>query len=316
MLLLGEHAAMTSEVHFGNPGPCQIRETRLVWHDPARKRDVPVLIYEPAGTTGACPPIIFSHGLGGNCDSGSAWGRHWAGHGYLCVHLQHHGSDDQLWRNRAVPLQNMRAAMNATNWIERTRDIRFAIDCLERLNREAGDFCSRIDLAHIGVAGHSFGAGTVLAVCGQSLTWLPGGNGRFADHRIKAGLALSPSVARTGDPSAIYGSIAIPLFCITGTRDDSPISDTKAHHRRIPFDHMPGPDKYLMVLDQADHMVFNGQLPRLGGSPQDETIHRMVKMASLAFWDAELRCNPDAKAWLAGTGFADALRGAGTFERR
>jgi len=308
---------MPTETQYDKPGPCRVHETLQVWNDAARGREVPVTIFEPIGAPGACPVILFSHGLGGNRESGAAWGSHWAGHGYICVHLQHPGSDDRLWRDNATPLHSMRAAMNAQNWIERTRDVSFAIDRLEVLNRQSGIFSNRLDLARLGVAGHSFGAGTVLAVCGQSLQWLPGGGtGGFADPRLKAGLAFSPSVARSGDPAAIYGSITIPLFSVTGTRDDSPISDTKARHRRIPFDNMPGPDKYLLILDHADHMVFNGHLRRAGDAPHDAAIHRMVRAASLAFWDAHLRGDAKAKKWLEGEGFAAMLRGSGTFDRK
>ena len=95
--------------------------------------------------------------------------------GYVSVHLQHHGSDDAVWRDaglRDAGVRNgMRAmrksAANPQNAINRPRDVSFAIDELERLNREASPWQHRLDLDHIGVAGHSFGAFTTLACAGQ-----------------------------------------------------------------------------------------------------------------------------------------------------
>lgn len=77
---------------------------------------------------------------------------------------------------------------------------------------------------------------------------------------------------------------------------------------------MPGPDKYLLVLDGADHMAFGGQ-PEMrqsrrarpggvgaGSAAADDTI----RAVSLMFWNAHLKGDDRAREWLAG----------GAFERR
>src|SRR6185369_12351749 len=63
------------------------------WSDAQRSRTVPVRIYMP--TTGAAPfpVVIFSHGLGGSRDAAEYLGDEWSKHGYLCVFVQHEGSD-------------------------------------------------------------------------------------------------------------------------------------------------------------------------------------------------------------------------------
>jgi predicted dienelactone hydrolase len=118
------------------PGPQKVEVLRLEWQDASRKRAVPVKIYYPAQATGACPVIIFSHGLGGTRETYEYLGRHWASHGYVPAHLQHAGSDDAVWRGATRPMETMRGAL--TDWknaVNRPLDARFAIDELTRQTR-------------------------------------------------------------------------------------------------------------------------------------------------------------------------------------
>jgi predicted dienelactone hydrolase len=279
------------------------------WHDPARGRAIPVKVYCPEAD-GAFPVIVYSHGLGGTRQSGAAWGRHWAGHGYLCVHLQHSGSDDAALRALDGAHPDPASLMHRENWMVRAQDVSFALDELARRTEPGREWHGRADLDRIGLAGHSFGAGTVLAVCGQRI------EGVRPDPRVRAGIALCPAVVRGGDLAARYGGIALPLLHITGTRDDSPISDLKAHQRRIPFDHMPGPDKHLLVLEGADHMAFNGHVRRGETAEVDRVAHRAIRAVTMAFWDAYLQGDAAARRWLAAAATASEIRGHGSFESK
>ena len=64
-LLCGQVLAQTNAVEI----------QRAVWHDSKRDRDVPVKIYSPKSGSGPFPVIIFSHGLGGTCETYSDLGR-------------------------------------------------------------------------------------------------------------------------------------------------------------------------------------------------------------------------------------------------
>ena len=65
--------------------------------------------------------------------------------------------------------------------------------------------------------------------------------------------------------------------------------------RRLP----PG-DKYQVILDNAEHSAFT-ERPLPGDSqPRNPNHHRVILALSTAFWDAYLKNNPEAKAWLAG----------------
>ena len=56
-----------------------------------------------------------------------------------------------------------------------------------------------------------------------------------------------------------FAGIRIPCLHMTGTLDDSPIGETKAAERRLPFDHIRGADQYLITFIGGDHMIFSGR---------------------------------------------------------
>lgn len=289
------------------------------WTDTARNRQVPVKIYFPESGAGPFPVILFSHGLGGTRDGYEYLGTHWASHGYVSVHLQHIGSDDAVWRG--VKPSRIKKAMreaiaNPQNSINRPLDVRFAIDQLTRLNRSDVSLKGRLDLDHIGLAGHSFGAYTTLACAGQVFVGKRGKESSLPEPRIKAAIPMSaPVSSRSTDYDKAYGSIQLPCLHMTGTEDESVVNDTRAEDRRIPFDHIHGADQYLVIFEGGDHMVFSGARrlrPEL--AKKDAIFHELIRAGTTAFWDAYLKNDAAAMAWLAKGGFATKLDGNGTFE--
>jgi predicted dienelactone hydrolase len=310
-------AAALERAHaYEPPTPSnQVEVLRLDWHDAARDRDVPAKIYFPK--SGAqLPIIIFSHGLGGSREGYEYLGRHWAGCGYVSVHLQHRGSDDGVWKD-AGPADRMRgmreAAANLQNIANRPKDVSFAIDQMLAINTaSASPLKGRLDVKHIGIAGHSFGGYTTMAVAGQ---FFPLAN--FADPRVTCAIQMSAPVARPAQRDAAYLKITMPVFHMTGTRDDSPIGDTKAAERRIPYDKMSAAETCLLILKDGDHMVFSGrERADEAASRQDDAFHRLICAGSTAFWDAWLRGDASAHAWLMDGAFAKQLGASGTFETK
>jgi predicted dienelactone hydrolase len=303
------------------PGPFKVETLLLDWTDAKRDRPVPVKMYFPADAVSPSPLIIFSHGLGGSREGYEYLGRHWASHGYISVHIQHIGSDDAVWRGQAQPMMAMRrAAADPRNAVERARDVAFAIDQMAKLNAEDARFKGRVDFARIGIAGHSFGANTTLVVAGQ-LFILPGGQELgFADPRIKAAIPMSAPVPRKGtDLARAFGKIAVPCLHMTGTLDDSPIGETKAADRRLPYDNIDGADQYLVVFNGGDHMIFSGR-GRLsisaGQKERDALFQDLIRQGTTAFWDAYLKGAAAAKTWLAQGGYKGALGPDGTLEMK
>ena len=82
---------------------------------------------------------------------------------------------------------------------------------------------------------------------------------------------------------------------------------------RLAFELATAKDQYLLVFEGGDHMVFSGR-PRPRES--DAGFQALVKSGSTAFWDAYLKGDPKAKAWLRDGGFKDLLDKNGTFELR
>ena len=274
----------------------------LIWHDDARDRDIPLRIYLPAATTPE-PVVLFSHGLGGSRENNAFLGQHWAGRGYVGVFLQHLGSDSSIWQDKPVNerMTAMRDAASVANFRLRVEDVSAVLTQLAKWNGEVGHpLYHRLDLAHIGMSGHSFGAVTTQAVSGESFRLV---GTRFTDPRIKAACMFSPSAPAPGvDPGQAFGSVTIPWLLMTGTDDVSPIGDQDAASRLKVFPALPPGAKYQVVLLGAEHSAF-GDRPLPGDQqPSNPNHHRVMLALTTAFWDAYLRGDPAAKAWLDGDG--------------
>ena len=305
-LLLCAAAACAAEPDVPAGRPVAVRDGE--WTDAARGRTIPYRVYAPQDATGRCPVIVFSHGLGGTREGYRYLGEAWAAHGYLAIHLQHHGSDDAVWRGVAAPREAMRrAVLDYRNALDRTLDVRFALDQLARDPLLA----PRADTNRAGIAGHSFGAWTTLAAAGEALG--PAGD-RFADPRLKAGIAMSAPAPRRRTPE-VFDAVRMPLLHMTGTADDSPIGDTRAAERRVPYDLIAAPHQYLVTFQGGDHMIFSGR-PRAVADPRDARFQQQIVRVTTAFWDAWLRGDAEARAWLDGGGCAAALGEIAAFERK
>jgi len=285
------------------------------WHDSARNRDVPVKIYYPKKGSGPFPIIIFSHGLGGSREAYSYLGEHWAGCGYVSVHLQHLGSDDALWKNSgplAATAAMYKSVADISNAINRAKDVTFGVDEILKLNT-TGDspLKGRLDVKHIGMAGHSFGGWTTMAIVGEQLK---SGDPLLSDPRITAAIEMSAPVPLTpAQRDHAFSAITTPVFHMTGTLDNSPIGETKAADRRIIFDRMNRAETCLVIFNGADHMTFSGHIIK---HASDAEFQPLILAGSTAFWDAYLKGNAAAKTWLYNGGFAQFIGTKGTFEKK
>lgn len=326
-LLCGACVAEDSPTPYGR-GSHAIETQLIDWHDDARDRDVPVKIYLPKDVDTRAPVVVFSHGLGGSRNGYVYLGEQWAGRGYISVHLQHIGSDDSVFRDGGGLQGLQRAASNPMNGINRIKDVTFALNQLDKANVDDGPLKGRLDLKRIGMAGHSYGAFTTMAVAGQKFTSI--GNVQFsgADPRIKAAIAMSSPVRRRGVAfDKAYGSIRIPVLHMTGTLDDSPVGESPSSDRRIPFDNTPGPNQFLITFTGGDHMVFSGRvrlpagvnLPIKGMSGDgklDAGFQEIIGEATTAFWDAYLRDDETAKKWLTDGELKKRLGKQGVLEKK
>jgi hypothetical protein len=103
---------------------------------------------------------------------------------------------------------------------------------------------------------------------------------------------------------------------MTGTLDNSPIGNTTAADRRIPYDHITGADQYLVTFTGGDHGIFSGRRIMGRTTAKEAVFQDLICKSSTAFWDARLKNNPAAKHWLTQGGFEKALGKNGTFEKK
>lgn len=278
------------------------RPLELTIRDEKRSRNIPVRVFLPSAKL-AAPVVLFSHGLGGTREGSSYLGEHWSARGYVVIYLQHAGSDDAVWRGKrmAERLAAMREAANFENFMLRAQDVSMVLDALEPWNKSKDhQLAGRLDLDHVGMSGHSFGAVTTQAVSGQRY---PAGGRSLTDKRIRAAIAFSPSGPRGGvDPKQAFGEVSIPWMLMTGTNDTSPVSETDVKSRRSVFAGLPPGGKYELVLDNAEHSAFTERALPGDRQPRNPNHHRVILALSTAFWDAYLRNDEAAKAWLNGDG--------------
>lgn len=269
----------------------------LSFTDAKRQRDLPVLIYLPKEEQPA-PVVLFSHGLGGTRRTSTYLGDHWSARGYVVVFLQHPGSDDSVWRGQrpgegAVAL---RGAANLENFLLRAGDVSAVLDQLTRWNAETGHALQgKLDLEHVGMSGHSFGAITTQAVSGQRA---PRGRS-MTEPRITAAVMMSPSPPRRGvEPEEAFGSVQIPWMLLTGTEDSSPIGESDPANRLKVFPALPAGSKYQLVLDGARHLAFTDRILRSEQVPRNPLHHPEILAVTTAFWDAYLKRDAAAREWL------------------
>jgi len=270
----------------------------LAVNDGTRSREIPLRVYIPRADS-AAQVILFSHGLGGSREGNAFMGQHWAKRGYVAVFVQHPGSDESVWKGERLGqrMLAMQRAASVENFLLRVQDVPAVLDALERWNNtEAHPLAGQLDLAHVGMSGHSFGAVTTQAVSGQSL---PRVGATLTDKRILAAMAFSPSVGRSSaDPKQSFGNVKIPWMLMTGTKDVAPIGPTDVKSRFAVYPALPAGDKFELVLENAEHSAFTDRALPGDEEPRNPNHHVAILALSTAFWDAYLRGDAQAKSWL------------------
>ncbi len=283
-------------------------------------RVVKIKTYYPVNHTMTnLPVIIWSHGLGGSVDGAAFLSRFIASHGFVIVHVQHHGTDSSLWEGKkGHPWDIIRNThISRATTLNRFADVPFVLDQLLSWMADHPEVAMHADLSTLGMSGHSFGALTTQVMAGMLFPDAEGQLLSFKEERFKSGILYSPgSVEHLGDlePMDVYPSINIPLFHMTGTEDGSPLSDQGYETRLAVHAHTTQAEKHLLVLKDGDHMVFTGSRGKLGQNPNRHKQEEIIKIAALCFWEATLKNDKAAQGWLSDGAFSAWLEEEGTFE--
>ena len=267
-------------------------------------RTVPFKLYYPSGEGIEKAPVIFwSHGYGGSRDGASFISRHLASLGYVLVHLTHYGTDSSLWEGKPGHpwdvLRKLKISRETT--INRFYDVPFAFDQMISWAQENPDVGAIMDFERVGMSGHSFGAMTTQVMAGMKFPNAQQELFEIREPRFSAGILYSPvPIGHLTDvePGQLYGGIDIPLLHMTGTDDASPLEDYGYEHRLIIRDNVPRDDQYVQVLENGDHMVYNGTRGKLVQNPYRERHEAEIIEAVTHFWNAHLKDDPFAMDWV------------------
>lgn len=273
-----------------------IRSLDFDWVDDSRKRSVPARLYLPQASStpsAAVPLIVFSHGLGGSRNGYQYLGRFWAANGYASLHVQHVGSDRQLWFGNPLNLaQRLKNAAQVTEAVDRTKDVSFALTELLKQEPLAASF----DSQRFVMAGHSYGASTTMLIIGAKVPKKDENGQAFnlRDPRFKAAMLLSaPPFYGYSNTAAILGGVALPTLHITATADDIFVPDHESGYEdRVKlFDAMGDPRKTLVVFTGGSHSIFTDRA-NTGGAELNPKVKAATQALTLAFLKQTLAGDP------------------------
>lgn len=298
-------------------GPLEVAAAEdLLLEDKEQGKELPLRVTYPK-EAGKYPVIVFSHGALGSKDNYQPLIRYWCSHGYVCIQPTHGDSLSLMGEEERKGITSVKAHLNSfallRHWLTRPKDVRFVLDSLDTIEERVPALKGKLDRERIGMGGHSFGAHTTGMISGMSYSRrLQAGRVNYGDERPRAFLMISPPPPGIVADDKTFEAMTRPSLVITGTKDDSPASDMKYEDRLKVFEKLPPKDKYLVVIEDAYH-GFGGiatSRPFPSSGPPNEDHVRYVKTVGLAFWDAYLKGDAEAKEYLASDRMEKASDGA------
>ena len=306
-------------------GPYAVKKE--VWNltDTTRNRSLYADIYIPQTQGGRIPVIVFSHGLASRPEDYAQGFEKLASHGFLIAAPQHPGSDS-IWAKEVLEGYH-RDAFDLNDFINRHKDISFMIDELER--RNASQFQNRLDLQNIGMAGHSFGGYTGLAIAGAEIDFdhlkkdcdrlysginvalllecraldLPRETYNFRDERVTAVFVANP-VNRGIFGQKGLSKITIPIMLGSGSYDPA---TPPALEQATSFTWLSSPQKYWAMVEGQAHVNFSELDAGLSKSvesltqltlPSQELIVDYASSLEIAFFEIYLNQNEKFRPYL------------------
>ncbi|MBX3084040.1 MAG: hypothetical protein KF716_20565 [Anaerolineae bacterium] len=115
------------------------------------------------------PVLVFSHGNQSNSAFSTALLEEIASHGYIVFGIDHTYNAFLTTLPDGQVIQALQAATPETDetLALRVADVRFVLDQIAALNTSESALAGHLDLAHLGLIGHSFGGATMAEACRQ-----------------------------------------------------------------------------------------------------------------------------------------------------
>ncbi len=240
--------------------------TSQTWQIAGQARGV---VLSMPDATNAVPLVIYLPGLGESGEAGELWRTAWSSAGYAVLSVQLLAIDETAWTSalarggefRKLGLDRFGAAAAR----QRLRLLADVVTEGKRRSSQGESPWSRVDWSRVAIAGYDLGAYTATIAAGEEVDGV-------ADRpplEIRAAIALSPFVnPAKGSADRRYRDVRIPLLFVTSNVDDDPLGLTDgAGQRGVPFDHMRGPEKYLLTLRDLSHGRLAGGLNALTPEP-------------------------------------------------
>lgn len=209
--------------------------------------------------------------LGGSREGGGVWGQAWADAGFVVVHVQQPGSDADAVRTAqrtGLGRVSRKELASAGQLLARFQDVVVVLDQIAR-QKARNEKWANVRADGAGVAGHSFGAYTVLGLGGQTHSGHSGHAG-IEEPRVAALVALSPTLPVMGEPVWAYAKVKCPTLWLTGMLDADVLGNgATAEKRAAVFDTLPASRKAVLLLKDADHFTFSGSAQRVGSQRLD-----------------------------------------------
>ena len=276
-----------------------VKSDDITLHDSKRNKDLECRVHYPESGD-KMPLIVFSHGFGADKTAFAAISQHVAEHGYVIVHPSHaDGFGRSGGKKGAAAFGSLRSSGGLAGLLSdpakiegRVADVAAVMDSIEQLYSKVPALKGRIDTTRIGVGGHSYGAYTSMLIGGVTAD-IGGVKARsFADPRVRCIMPVSAQgTGQQGLTESSWASLKLPMLTMTGSRDQG-AGGQGPDWKKEPFTFSPPGDKYLLFIEGANHVSFGG----FGGRPSE--ITEVVKATALAFWDAYLKDDANAKASL------------------
>jgi hypothetical protein len=115
----------------------------------------------------------------------------------------------------------------------------------------------------------------------------------FFDKRVKCILPISgQGTGQQGLTDKSWDSLQLPMMTITGTEDRG-VGGQGVDWRKEPYKYSPIGNKFLVVIEGANHLSFGGGLRARGNG-----VTEIVKLCTTHYWDAYLKNSKEAKKYL------------------